>query len=464
MLTLIKQIIKKVFVATEEKDIRIKLFARTTLCIIIILSGVGLFKLFSSFPQKPKIKPPEKLLKTLITVPVNIKDYRYSFTGYGTVKPLNEIKVSSEVKGNIIYENELLEEGNFVKKGTVLLKIEKIDYELALKEAKAKIDSFKIKINMTKQNIEDGKELLAAKLRMLELCRNDCRRMGQLSRQNAVSTKKFEEAEKYLTEAKHSYIKEKNLITNNKLKLKSLQTDLERAKVSKKQAAKNLQRTVIKAPINGRLENINVTTDEYVSNGTPLFEINSNDKVEIDVPVEIKDALYLMDYSNTGAHLESSYKKSWFNLINNISVKIFWTGDLNLCKWTGKIVRIKNFDAETRTLILNISPVKYIGKNKKTIPLVEGMFCKIIFTGKPIKNTVQIPWAALQLNKKIYVVDKDGIVKEKTPKIINSNQNTVIISSKGLEADKHIVAQRIPEDVVNGTKVKILTLKEQKQP
>jgi RND family efflux transporter MFP subunit len=453
-------IFRKIFTRIELKNTKVKIFIRITSCVLILTLGIIAFLLLSSISHKPKIKPPEQLLKTLITVPVNIHDYRYEFIGYGSVKPSTEIAVSSELKGHVVFESPELSEGNFVKKGTVLLKIDDIDYRLALKEAETQVVEYSVKIEMAEQNIIDGKDMLTTKLRTRELENKDYERKVELRKKDAISIRTVEDARKKLSEARHDYIKANNEIKKTELELKYFDASLERAKIKLTQAQKNLEKSSVKAPIDGRLENISVTCDEYVSDGSLLFEINNGDNISIDVPVEVDDALYLMDF--TGESSKSFKNEGWFKLIGNTSVSIFWTGDLEHYMWVGKIVRIKKFNAETRTLTLNVKPTGYAGKNLKTVPLVEGMFCKIQFKGKTIKNTVNIPWAALQLNGKIFVVNKKNIVEERAPKILNSSNNEIIISSKGIKKGEHIVAQRIPQNIVNGTEVKILSLKSDK--
>ena len=432
------------------------LLIRITLCLTILVIGVIAYLMLSSITQKSIEKPPEQLLKTLITVPVTIKDYRYEFSGYGTVKPSTEIKVSSELKGHINYESPELKEGNLVKKGEILLKIDDIDYKLAVKEAETQLVSYEVKIEIAKQDIKDGNEMLETKLKTRELENIDYERKVELRKKDAISIRTVEDARKKLSIAKHDYIKSRSEIKKNKLELRSLKASLERAKIALEQAQSNLKRSTVKAPVNGRLENISVSCEEYVSNGTLLFEINNRDELSIDVPVEVNDALYLMNLDQNSDNIENT---SWFKLLNNISSNIFWTGDLKKYKWSGQVVRVKKFNPETRTLTLNVKPIKYTGSIKKSVPLVEGMFCKVYFKGKTIKDTVKIPWAGLQINGKIFVVDKDNIVEERTPNIINTNNDEIVISSKGLIKGEHIVTQRIPQNIVNGTKVKILTLK-----
>ena len=456
MIQKIKKYIVAAFDNTERNNSKAKIAGRTILCLLILAFGIMSFLLLSSVSHKPNKKSSEKLLKTLITIPVNIQDYRYEFIGYGTVKPSTEITVSAEINGHVVYENPDFAEGNFVEKDTVLLKIDDIDYQLALKEAETQVISYTVKIEMMKHDIEDGKEMLKTKLKFRELEENDYNRRVELREKDAISIRSLEDARKELSTAKYEYIKADNEIKKNELELTSLIADLARAKVKRKQAQLNLEKSSVKAPISGRLENISISGEEFVSVGTTLFEINKANDVDIDVPIEIDDALYLMDLSN-----DPSGNTKWFRFLKDISATIFWTGDLKRYKWSGKIVRVKNFDAETRTLTLKVKPIKYTGSIKKTVPLVEGMFCKILFKGKTVKNTIEIPWAALQLSEKIFVVNKNNIVEERASEILNSNNNEIIISSNGFKEGEHIVTQRIPQNIVNGTKVKIISLKKE---
>ena len=147
----------------------------------------------------------------------------------------------------------------------------------------------------------------------------------------------------------------------------------------------------------------------------------------------------------------------WFKKPEGVEVIIEWPEAPERCCWYGRIKRVKKFDPETRTVVLMTTATKrYKTTTKeKELPLVAGMFCRVTFKGRTVKNAATIPWIALQLNDKIAVVGEDSRLEERTPKIELVNQDNIIITG-GIKSGEKVITQRLPRGIVNGTKVKVI--------
>ena len=95
------------------------------------------------------------------TIPVRIKS-----VGYGTVEPAVALAAKAQVSGKISYIHAGLEQGGSLSEGTVVIRIEPVDYELSLTESEAALRSSK------------------SSLQQLEIEEKSTRKSLQLARKN----------------------------------------------------------------------------------------------------------------------------------------------------------------------------------------------------------------------------------------------------------------------------------------
>ena len=436
-----------------KKDNKKMILFRLILCFIILTVGISSFLIIGSIKPKPKEKNNENLIKTLITIPVKRVNIIENVVGYGTAKPLQQIEISSQINGEVVHVKPNLKSGVVIDKGVVLARIEKIDYEIALKKSIADIKSNKSKLAVQKQGIKDNKGILQILDNKLQLEKADFNRQKQLFQKKAVSAQIFEGAEQSLIEMTQIFLKMKRDISKAELELTSIEANIEKAEAEKMQAETNISRCEIKSPINGRLDNVVIENNEYLTKGQKLFDVADDSSLVIFVSLDTKDAASIL----TLVPGKINDYRHWFRYDKNTPVTIRWSEEPEMCVWKGEILRVEKFDPETRTITVVVKAVEFIGKSINRLPLVAGMYCQVDFMGKELKNIVKIPWSALQLDGQVYVVDEKNIVHEKDVNIRSSRQDQVIISS-GLNDGEKIITQRIPYGVVNGSRVKTVSV------
>ena len=427
----------------------LKIIVRAVICFIILFIGISLFNLLASMKHKPQEKSSEKLMKTLITIPVKVEDYSIDVIGYGTIEPRRTITVSSLLKGLVVDVNPDLYDGLLVEKGEILAEIDKTDYVIALNKANADLKIIEANEAVQKQDIEDGKEILKTIKNQYKLVEQDYQRHVGMFEKHVVSKQALESAEQTLSEYKNSFLQMQSNLRKTEIELESIIASHERAVAVKAQAESNLKRSTIKAPISGRLKDVNLNKGEYVTLGTVLFDIADDTFLIIPVPLNTEDASAILDITPDNT---KSYRH-WFKHYKETQVLVQWTEAPERCKWEGEITRIENFDSETHTLAVVVRPIEFIGESEKSFPLVDGMFCKVTFSGKASLDIVKIPWSALQLDGLVYIVDETGKVDARKVDILNSRQDEIIISA-GLNEGEEVITQRIPYGVVNGSIVK----------
>jgi RND family efflux transporter MFP subunit len=422
---------------------------RIAVCIVILGLGIAILSGLLMITSKPEEKPMDQQLIRLVTEPVSVDNISLKISDYGTVRPSRQVKIASELKGNIIYVKPGLEEGSLVEKGEVLVKIEDSDYKIALKEAEAEEAQLKAEKSITERTVKDIQRELKELERDYELEQKNYNRQKVLFDKKVSTQSDLENAEQALAQKRKSCIIAEASLAQAELQIQSISAKIEKAEASRQQAELNIKRSNIKAPFSGRIEAIPVEENEYINAGEDLFEIADDGSLEIPISLDAFDIAKLLPLK---PDKDKDYRH-WFKNPEKVPVIIEWTGMPDACRWTGKIIRIEKFNSETRTLTLIVVPEKCISKAKEPFPLVSGMFCKVTFTGKGLPGLVRIPWVALQLDNNIFVVDENGIINERDVEIYSCYGDQVIVSS-GLKDGDKIVAQKVPRGIINGMKIK----------
>lgn len=164
-----------------------------------------------------------------------------------------------------------LRDGEILAVGTELLRIDPVDYELALAEAEAELAELAVQ----EQN---ARASLAIETRNLALAQQDLERARRLIKKGTTSKSAVDEAERAVLGARAVEQNLKNTLALIPVRRKTLQAKLERAE-------RDLAHSLIRAPFRLRVADLKVEADQFVSVGQTLFAGDAVDRVEIEVQV-----------------------------------------------------------------------------------------------------------------------------------------------------------------------------------
>jgi RND family efflux transporter MFP subunit len=373
--------------------------------IVFLGMGVlGLRVLMASKPEMQQRKPvaPVPMVKTM---QVQCRPQRIHITGEGTVRPLTEINLVPEVGGKVVHMSPSLVNGGVFRKGDPLLRIDPMDYRLAVTLARAKVKDSESRLELAEEEAAAAKE----EWRLL----------------NQGSTEEFSEPPPLVA-------KEPQLAAA-RAKLEADRADL-------RQALLNLERTELKAPFSGRVAEENVDIGQYVSPGQSLGTLYSTEAAEIIVPLE-GAALYWFDVpgftsrDGTGAPAVVHARVAGREL-----------------RWMGKVVRTEGkLDERTRMINVVVSVDEPYAKKP---PLVFGLFVEVEIEGKLIPNGAIIPRRALHQGNIVWVVDAENRLHFRHVEVARTEGDKVVITG-GLEDGEAVVTTPL-KAVTDGMRVRTI--------
>jgi len=236
----------------KSNKILLLLFAILTVLVVVLVVG-----------KKKNWFGKEGILKVAVEKGIN-RDITEIITANGKIQPETEVKLSPDVSGEIV---ELaVKEGDYVQKGTFLLKIKPENYIMARNRAEATLNNARARQKQAEAQ--------------MELTRLNYERSKELFDQNAIAKSEFEQATTNYNSAKAEQ--------------EAAKYSVESALASLKEAEENLIKTSIFAPISGTISMLNVELGERVvgtelMSGTEILRIADLNRMEVEVEVNEND-------------------------------------------------------------------------------------------------------------------------------------------------------------------------------
>ena len=364
---------------------------------------VGFLLLTANKPQLKKTKPPTPV-PMVSAVAVRIDNVTIPIIGEGTVRPLREFQLAPQVNGRIIFISPSLVNGGDYKKGTVLLRIDPADYKIAVTLAEARVKD-------TESGLRLAEEEAAAAQEEWSLLNEDNPEPRREPPALVAKLPQLEAAKARLA--------------------------ADRAELNK--AVLNLERTEMKAPFNGRVDEENVGIGQYVSIGQNLATLFSTDAAEIVVPFEDEN-LFWFDVpgftpgNGPGSSAEIKARIAGRDLV--------WSGRVNRSE--GKL--------DERTRMINV--VVRVEKPYQTKPpLAVGLFVRLVIQGHRLDNAAVIPRSALRDKNVVWVVDAEGRLSFRQVEVARLFADKVILNA-GVREGEMVVTSPL-KAVTDGMRVRI---------
>ena len=375
--------------------------------VMVILMGLGVAGFLALTASKPQLKRTKPQIPMPMVRVSQIKTGPQSVTvrGEGTVRPLREIQLVPQVNGKVVFVSPVLVDGGEFKKNDILLRIDPLDYQLAVILAQARVKA------PPPPPPPPQEEAAAAK--------EEWRLLYQDKGAAAPDPPALVAKEPQLAAAK--------------AKLAADRADLQKARL-------NLERTELKAPFNGRVSDESVDIGQYVSSAKALATLFSTDAAEIVVPFDDESLFWFHVPGFTPGNGAGS------------PVKVLARIAGRELTWSGKVVRAEG-KLDERTRMVNV--VVHVEKPyARKPPLVAGLFVAVEIQGRTLENAAVIPRAALRANNTVWVVDGNGQLVFRRVDVARLGTHQAILRS-GLEDGEQVVTSGL-KVVTDGMRVRVM--------
>lgn len=250
----------------------------------------------------------------------------------GTVE-LKDVRISSLVGGRIAEIN--YDEGDDVKAGEIVAKIDCTDYELQLKQAETIIKGAEAKLALVKKGAR-REDIAAAKERKnqaeigYEKAEKEFKRFESLYNASTISEKDFDDVKANRDKIKSQFNQSKQVYYKLVRGARKEDVDVAKANLAQAEAAKNifLKKTedcILKSPLDGTVLDRISEPGEVVGAGSPILVIGKLDSVQIQVFVSEKDLGYIRNGDSVEIKTDTYPDKKFTGKVASISSEAEFT-------------------------------------------------------------------------------------------------------------------------------------------
>lgn len=293
-------------------------------------------------------------------------------TANGKIQPEKDIKVSPFISGEVIELTVL--EGDMVKKGQFLAKIDPEQYIAAYERAEAGLNSQKAAEANARANLAQSKaEFIKNKL--------DYERNLALWEKKVISDSEMERI-------KSTFDVSKARVDAAEESLKSTEFQVKSSAASLREAKENLSRTSVYAPQDGTVSKLNVERGERVqgasqfSAGTELMRIANLNNMEVSVEVSENDIVRVHLGDTTLIEVDAYLNRDFKGVVTEIATSANSTGT--------SADQVTNFDVKIRILsefYQDLVPID----NANFSPFRPGMSASVDIQTNTKRNILSVP-------------------------------------------------------------------------
>lgn len=324
----------------------------------------------------------------------------------GKIQPEVEVELSSEVSGEIIALPVV--EGQEVKEGDLLIKINPDIYVSMVTQAQASLQNIRSAHAQAQANFDQAK--------------SNYTRYKSLYEDGVVSRSKWEEAVAAFESAEAN--------------LRGARFNIESAEARVKEAKDNLARTSIYAPMDGTISRLSVEVGQRVVGtqqmaGTPLMRVANMDDMEVLVDINENDIVKVSVGDSAIVEVDAYLKKEFKGIVTEISSSA--TENLTADQVT-------NFEVKVRILESSYADLIEEGSGRVS-PFRPGMTATVDIITSKKEDIIGVPISAIVIKS-----DTTSTKKSKKENTDPEQQFECVFVKNGDEAELQVVKTGIQDN------------------
>lgn len=371
---------------------------------VIMLAGIGFMALIIAMgPESNRQSLPPSIPEVGV-MSAEPRTLRLSVHAHGTVVPRTESNLVSEVAGRVVAVSPAMVSGGFFSEGEVLVEIERTDHEVAVEQSQAR---------------------LASARSMLSNAEKALRRQEDLQTSQFASESQYDDALNRLAIAR---------------------AELREAEALAVRSERDLERTRLLAPYDGRVRSERVDLGQFIARGESIAGLYAIDFAEVRLPVHDRDLAFLpFSLAKSGDVGGGDLPK--------VTLRAEFGGGMQ--SWEAHIVRTEG-ELDPRTRMVNLiarmeSPYEPSDGGQ---PLVVGLFVDAEILGREYEDVVVVPQAALHEGGLVHIVDDDDRLRMRAVDVLRVTDGMAYLKS-GIRRDERISLSSL-DAAVDGQQVRPL--------
>jgi RND family efflux transporter MFP subunit len=361
--------------------------------LVLLLGGGMSYGLLVGKPGPQPQQQPEAALPLVDVITAAPATRMLAVETQGSVRPLREIKLVSQVGGRVEAVSPRFAEGGFFTAGETLVQVEGVDYEFVIARAESQVAAARQRLAE-----EQGRALQA---------KREWRDLGS-EQANALFLRKPQ-------------------LASAEAALNAAQADLAAAQL-------DLARTAISAPFNGRISEKHVDVGQYIAPGTTIAAVYDTDVVQVRLPLTDRQVALLdlpLNYVNVTTPDTAGAE---------VVLRAKFAG--KLWEWRGQIVRTDaSIDVNSRVVYAVAEVAKPFAREpgSERPPLAPGLFVSAVIEGRPLQQVSLLPRSALRSDGTVMLVNAAQRVQARPVNVLQSSTDQVWV--QGLQPGERVIVR-----------------------
>lgn len=404
---------------------------------LVVIGSLVIYSVWGHRPEAPARELTEDLTPVVTTAVARAFSGPIEIAVEGVARPFRRVSVASEVAGRIRLKTEKCQEAMFVRKGDLLIELDPLDYEIAVRRNEQEL-------KQTETALKEWEVERANVMALVELAQAD----EQLATRELERVRKLNQSggssQAAVDQSQRAQLVARNTLLSLQNQIRLLDARYERAisardlqRVQLERAQRDLERTRIVAPCDGTIVSESVEQDGYSQAGATLLVINDTSAAEVICQLELSDMFWLWGTKRPESLASSDLSKLYEFPHWPVTIE-FPVQDL-LCRWDGEMVRYggSGLDLTTRTIPCQIHVAQPLqgrllradGKPETNLvppPLTVGMFVTVRAQVTPNAPLLEIPQDGLRTGEVVWAV-RDGKLHIASVKIARRTGDRVLV-------------------------------------
>lgn len=356
----------------------------------------------------------------------------------GDIKTDKDIKVSTKIPGKVVYV--AAKEGDYVRKGQTLIKLEANDLLAQIKQAEAGVMAAKARLNMVltgarPQEKKQVENTLTSAQAMYDSALKDYQRMEILHNHGSISNQQFEQVKLRYDDAKAKLdsVKQQLTLVDEGARIEekqAAQAQLVQAQAQVQYLKIMLSYTHLSSPCNCLVSGKMINVGEMAAPGYPLLTLVDNNNIFFEAQVSEKDNANIKAGQEVIINIDGIPNRNFLGEVTKIYPSVDMQSRVFKCKiiFKNKSYLIKSgmfargdiiLQKKTKALLLSKDAV-YFKEETPYVFLVKDNVVKQknISLGIGDKNNFEILWG-LNLNDRVVVLASPDLKDGSKIKVVN---------------------------------------------
>ena len=404
--------------------------ARVVLPVVILAVAIAGFAYLRATRPLATPAPVEEKVWPVSAVAAHFVDVRPEIVEFGTIVAGSVVELRPLVAGRVVELGPNFFEGAVVRAGERLIKVDPFDYEIEVDDKKAALAEAAARLKETKAELRIERRLLEIARSQVALRERDLERKEKLTARGTLSRKARDDARIAHNDAKQSVEGRRQLIQRLGARAEQQGASVVRAEAALRRARRDLDETVLDAPMDGFLAGAVAAVGQRVSTSDRIARLIVADRLEVSFQLTQRDFGRLAGDGGRGATSRLIGKK----------LRVNWRVGDERFAFDAVIERL---GAEIDAASGGVGIYARIAAPDLASPLRPGAFVDVVVPGKSYRRVLRLPESALADDGTIYVVES-GRLAGRPAELVRRVSGGVLIRADIPEGAK-VVTTRFPE-------------------